>query len=479
MDFALYGPISNIERANSAMLAKQLRERGIRPARALQSLRAQARNFNANLNLAQSSSVVSTPRRMPNYENLSEAPELTTIPENRICQQISLPPSAQNQAQENFVPCPPNTVYVVRDQSCGVANWRISFDGSSGSDVRNFLMRIDELCESRRFPRSELPRVFTELLSGEALTWFRQSCRNVSDWNSLRKLLIDRFDDPSRQWQRKLSIVNLKQEINEPASSFIGRVLYENGTLTNPFLPVDVLTTLRQGLLPKYSPAVLAAGSDTIKGLEKACREFDLIYGTSSRSPVPANKPFHQARRNTAVGIVSSSKNTAKQNSVCYKCGRKGHFQRDCYSRVPSTRPSAVIPRNASIPPVVVDVSRPPPNISKSVNKPKFVGSRPPGSKSAGLSSISFIPSAETAKSERDEWLKSVALFFKTLEVHKLDSTLGRDGRPYIDFRISQLTFRGLLDSGAVISVIGRHAHKHFLSQGAEFDAFFRACCHC
>jgi hypothetical protein len=34
--------------------------------------------------------------------------------------------------------------------------------------------------------------------------------------------------------------------------------------------------------LKKYTPAVIAMGSDTIPGVENACKEFDAIYGNES-----------------------------------------------------------------------------------------------------------------------------------------------------------------------------------------------------
>lgn len=73
---------------------------------------------------------------------------------------------------------------------------------------------------------------------------------------------------------------------------------------------------------------------------------------------------------------------------------------------------------------------------------------------------------SRTRPKEWTDWLKHVAFFKQALPLSAVTCEQAQDGRPYAQFSIDNVTFSGLLDSGASVCCLGNNAHLPFTNKG-------------
>ncbi|KAJ8911597.1 hypothetical protein NQ315_003978 [Exocentrus adspersus] len=79
-------------------------------------------------------------------------------------------------------------------KSTPVAKWNLQFSGDKkGMSLNAFLQRVEELRVARHITVEELLETAVDLFTGKALIWYRAVRKEVSNWNSLVKLLREEF----------------------------------------------------------------------------------------------------------------------------------------------------------------------------------------------------------------------------------------------------------------------------------------------
>ena len=71
--------------------------------------------------------------------------------------------------------------------------WDIKFSGVEGESISTFLEAVQDKAEARGLELSELLRYLPELLSGEALSWFRVNKSTLQTWKLFSEKLSDAF----------------------------------------------------------------------------------------------------------------------------------------------------------------------------------------------------------------------------------------------------------------------------------------------
>ena len=99
--------------------------------------------------------------------------------------------------------------------------WDLTFSGSGVLNANQFLKRVEELAETRRVRSSELFAGILELLSGEALIWFRVHKNHIRSWEEFKRELKLEFLPISYEDALWREIRSRNQGQGERISSYI------------------------------------------------------------------------------------------------------------------------------------------------------------------------------------------------------------------------------------------------------------------
>lgn len=234
-----------------------------------------------------------------------------------------------------------NNYYTNNVQSPTIHNWGVKFSGSS--DIRDFVLRVEELARCRRIELSFVVTAFPDLLEGRALSWFRTIFKETLTWPELKGLLLQRFDKNANQTEALKALLTMKQQYNQSVVDYVEDVQLANLRLNLP-LPEDQITDLVcNSLLPKYAVVIAYFDDKNIESLVNVCKRFERSLTLSDGSDSKANdfkkttsfKPYRQnnsSSTSTATSTLTSSTSTPfnKSKFRCSFCNAQGHTKPFC-----------------------------------------------------------------------------------------------------------------------------------------------------
>lgn len=229
-----------------------------------------------------------------------------------------------------------------------VSRWNIKFNGQSS--VNDFLERIEEIRLSRGVSKDHLLRSCPELLTGDALLWYR-TCKFV-DWDDLVRQLRESFQPYDYEYALWDEIRRRTQGAQERVLTYL--VAMENLFRKLPEMPSDTtkLNIICRNLLPYIQSRLATHQVFTIQELTRLSRA---IEETESRLqkfvPPPTNtrqllepelaykKPsYHAAPLHIEPilenGVVQPGTHLdaikPARPLICWNCDQSGHRFNQC-----------------------------------------------------------------------------------------------------------------------------------------------------
>lgn len=320
--------ISDINGATKEEMIKLLTDRDIVPEATLSSMREQARTFNKILKEGGSSNINT------GDDNTVGSEKTTTIINNYY--QSAIPSTSS---------------------SSSVHSWGLKFSGSS--DVRDFILRIEELSRCRKVELSSVVTSFSDLLEGRALSWFRTIFDDSLSWSTLKKLLISRFDVCTNQTEALKALFAMKQKFNQPIVEYVEDVQLANLRLDVPLSEEQLVDLVCDSLQPKYALAIAYFSEKSLSTLVSVCSKFEKLsvdkpaphfnssprgtfQKTSYSNRVHYSQPptqvqgsysprptYNEASFSPRASSSSSSFNNKKAFN-CFYCKEQGHTKQFC-----------------------------------------------------------------------------------------------------------------------------------------------------
>lgn len=317
--------ISDVNGATKEEMIKLLTDRGIVPETTLASMREQARSFNKTLKDGGASN-------MNVGDDSMVSPENTGTIINNYYQSVN-----------------PST-----SSSSSVHSWGLKFSGSS--DVRDFILRIEELSRCRKVELSSVVTSFPDLLEGRALSWFRTIFNDSLSWSILKNLLISRFDVCTNQTEALKTLFAMKQKSNQAIVEYVEDVQLANLRLDVPLSEEQLVDLVCDSLQPKYAVAIAYFSEKNLSALVRVCSKFDKLsvdkpvshFNQSSRVSFPKTSYSHRGHdsqqsyppqaqgsysHRATYNQASFSPRTSSDNKKsfnCFYCKEQGHTKQFC-----------------------------------------------------------------------------------------------------------------------------------------------------
>lgn len=249
--------------------------------------------------------------------------------------------------------------------------WNVTFSGARDSSVNSFILRVEELADSRRVSDEDLLNGACEFFTGPALVWYRSVKNEITDWESLKTLLRKEFLPVDYQTSLIDEIRNRRQGVDEPSSAYIACMVGLFDRLEYVVPEKTKLEIIVRNMSPFYLNNLAWASIISLNHLKEEARtlevrkslvdryengnknrdplEPDLAYrrnpflNPASKPFVPPAKPFVQTRRpvvhevetppevpQSAPKVEAVSNPAYKPNFTCWNCLGEGHRFMDC-----------------------------------------------------------------------------------------------------------------------------------------------------
>lgn len=205
-----------------------------------------------------------------------------------------------------------------RDVTRIVEGWKISFDGTKGASVDNFLWRVEEGQAASFLTDEEMLVAMPFLLKDIAWLWFRANRKMWTRWSQCRLAFRSRFGDAFFQEKLEEQILARRQGAEESAADYITCMygLYELSER-----PIDMTTQLNRvysNLRPEFRRAIRRFDFADYQGLGWLASEFERA-STSFGEEIPTPPPEKSLIPEYAYQEKSGNSNKPPQNQVQQK----------------------------------------------------------------------------------------------------------------------------------------------------------------
>lgn len=262
----------------------------------------------------------------------------------------------------NDVPLAPSSSPVVRVVSCDrvshVHALNLKFDGKGS--VHAFIERLEELTVSRNISPTKLFNSAAELFSDEALCWYRSVRDEVSDWTSLKNLLLEDFLPHDFDYRLLQEIRSRTQGSDESIIQYLSIMHNYFARLRRPLSDAEKLEIVQYNVRPFYTTQLALVDCSTWADFKKRCRQLEAAKQraelfveprTNSGSAVSPDLTYKGKGSRKIEAVVAEVKkfcvrcrkdghNLAECEAppilVCYKCGEKGVTTRTCSRCAPA-----------------------------------------------------------------------------------------------------------------------------------------------
>lgn len=224
-----------------------------------------------------------------------------------------------------------------------VSKWNVRFDGQGS--VTNFIERIEEIRISRGITKEQTLRAAPELLSHNALMWYRTN--TFASWDDLLRQLKDAFqpyDYDNSLWDE---LRRRTQGAQEKVVVYVAAMECLFRKLSTPAEEHVRLSLISRNLLPAIQIQLSLLQVKSVRELTAAARAIEETAARADRfCPPPTNyrqllEPelaYHKPSQSSALMSIDSDLSThcqAVQDNrtsrvVCWNCDQAGHTFRAC-----------------------------------------------------------------------------------------------------------------------------------------------------
>lgn len=214
---------------------------------------------------------------------------------------------------------------------------KLKYDGRSC--VRSFLLRLEELCETRNISESRLFQGAAELFTDDALTWYRSVKSSLSDWPTLKSLLTKEYSQIDFDDRLLREIRERTQGADESVSLYIAVMQNYFNLLTKPVPEEEKIKIIRFNLKPQISSALALEAFSTITDLKEKCKlvEYSFSRAADYKEPSKVSKsslaPDLTYRPYKTSGALPRVEATETSTNFCVRCRVSGHTLNQCQSR--------------------------------------------------------------------------------------------------------------------------------------------------
>lgn len=202
-------------------------------------------------------------------------------------------------------------------------SWNISYSGESNVD--DFLLTVKELKSARQVDDGTVIRGFTELLTGNALKFFRSIRHKITDWKSLELEFKSFFQTIDANYILERDIRQLKQLPGQSLSLFLLDIRDMNSRLVHPLDDTTLLEIVKHNLHNSYTHLVALNNVTSLEQLSSMGKNYEAYAGTLT-SPTSSNSNFYIKKE------PEPKTNNIKQQLQCLKCKKFGHSYKVCKS---------------------------------------------------------------------------------------------------------------------------------------------------
>ncbi|KAI5645699.1 retrotransposon gag protein domain-containing protein [Phthorimaea operculella] len=162
---------------------------------------------------------------------------------------------------------------------------KLKYDGRSC--IRTFLLRLEELCETRNISEQRLFQGAAELFVDDALTWYRSVKPSLMDWSSLKSLLLKEYSQIDFDDRLLREIRERTQGTDESVSLYIAVMHNYFNLLTNQIPEEEKVKIIRFNLKPQISSALALEEFSSTSDLKEKCKlvEYNLSRAADYKEP--------------------------------------------------------------------------------------------------------------------------------------------------------------------------------------------------
>lgn len=240
-------------------------------------------------------------------------------------------------------------------------------DKSEGFEICDFLASLEELRRQYNADDSSTLSAIRDILKGKARTWFLANRQFFNTYQEFKEELLAVFLPFDHQRKISNRIRNEKQR-HESMDVFLARLENLNQVLspTSRFRHEEILEFAISNADPLYTVQLNLLPVKTKPEVLKIARILEHARAYEQQFSKPRSSTYHSTPRVAACSSEESSFTSQESNEeqtetkcaaaafartmeqlVCYKCRQKGHFSKDCPSRLP-TSPSDLLRRKTT-----------------------------------------------------------------------------------------------------------------------------------
>lgn len=200
-------------------------------------------------------------------------------------------PSVSNNSRQNNIPqntAPQNNFQEIRvindprfNDNRYVPKWNITYDGSDGLEVNDFIYRIEETANRENFPFEQIPRILPHFLKGKASDWLWTYMRTHprSLWNDIRQAMLSRFCCYETEFETRNMIQRSIQNTDESINDFVLKIeSYNSKLINNRFSERELVEILRNNMKASLQNATLLVEFQTVEQLRSVCAKYERLW---------------------------------------------------------------------------------------------------------------------------------------------------------------------------------------------------------
>ncbi|XP_048479316.1 uncharacterized protein LOC119691335 [Plutella xylostella] len=247
----------------------------------------------------------------------------------------------------------------------GVSNdlKQLKYDGKTC--VRSFIQRLEEFRESKNISESKMLASAVDILTGDALHWYRSVKSKIHDWNTLVSRLKADFDILDYDYRMSSEIRDRTQGDGESITIYLSIMEGMFSRLSNPLSDEDKLEIILHNIRPCYSTIIAASPSlKSVDDLRVICRNYEHIKvrsdnyreppsvssktlapefayqsqhkkynNTQSKQYFNKSKPFQSFKPESSPVFEVQAAETAavsKPEKYCQRCRVNTHSMKEC-----------------------------------------------------------------------------------------------------------------------------------------------------
>lgn len=202
---------------------------------------------------------------------------------------------------------------------------KLHFKALPGEDAKVFINRLEALLDLKPLSFTDVKRVLSEILKGSVHDWYKIHEGDFTHFDDFRCIFLNTYVPVNYEAKLRQVICGRKQKGDESIIKFMSEIRRMNEELSNPLQDFELIEIFKLNLHPKFLVHVHLASIHTLNDLEHLCSKIEKAL----------------ALKDCEDTVSQCNAIIDKSQIVCYKCGDKGHYAKECRHDKPKPSPSS------------------------------------------------------------------------------------------------------------------------------------------